>query len=134
VLYQSVWNTSITHHTSNIKPYITAIHPVHTSHPPIASILPLHSSHPSILSITTPTAKMPETSAAGASKHQLSPSAEAPAPPKKPRGKGKGKATATKAQAIPAAPEAELDKQPTDEELVNALPEDIVEILKSSKV
>jgi hypothetical protein len=77
---------------------------------------------------------MPETSAAGASKHQLSPSAETAAAAKKQRGKGKGKASATKAQATPARPDAELDKQPTDEELVNALPEEIVEILKNSKV
>jgi hypothetical protein len=77
---------------------------------------------------------MPETSAAGASKHQLSPSAEAAAVPKKPRGRGKGKAIATKAQATPGATDAESNKLPSDVELVNALPEDIVETLKGSKV
>jgi hypothetical protein len=118
---------------SNIK-HQTTIHPAHTSHPSFLSILPLHPSSPSFLSITTATAKMPETTAAGASKHQLSPSAEVPVATKKPRGRGKGKGTATKAQATPGASDAESIKLPTDVELVDALPEDIVETLKGSKV
>jgi hypothetical protein len=72
---------------------------------------------------------MPETSAAGASKHQLSPSAEVAVAPKKPRGKGKGKATAPKAQASP-----DDETLPAAVDLVNALPEQIVQTLKGSQV